>query len=551
MAYFSLLYQTIQQETQMKQEAEQQLFINGKRDHKRRFQIVGSKMVAITEPTMEARKLPCYFIDLGIDQIVSKILLGDTNDESAGLFTELIKEKSLIRYRQNIFKDLDNPLIKEMIVKFQISIIQIIKLKEYSIQANHPIQKSKYLLDAMEMYQENILDLINGLEGQTLSEGLSHMHQVLKDICLRTDFTQFRSQVKKIKQKIDDIHYSLIVQSDRIKVCFETNDYDYSDSLRKLFGRCDKPLIPVSSHNSDSNLNRLSFFQNITMNDLELKILNVVDKRYPSLFKECMALTSDFNEFPEVAVMRIYKEMKFYLSCQDYVNSYKDKGFHFTFPEIDEEHLLELEGLYDVNLALTMEVITNDFMLQDGENGAWITGANQGGKTTFVRSIGQTIYFALIGLPVPACHARIPLFHSILTHFSSEEDAIKSNGKLKEELLHLKELLDSAPRGKNLMLLNELFSSATSSDAYEMSQLLVKQLIASNFTVLLVTHIPMLASKDDGMVSIGTQMNKSQTHDRTYKLVRKDAEATAYAEDIANKYGLSFENIKERLGHDC
>lgn len=544
MAYFSLLYRTKQQEDRMKSGAGQQLFIRERKATERRFQLVGNKMVAVTEEETdsEAKKLPCYFTDLGIDQIVSKILQGDTKEEAAVLFTELIKDSSLITYRQDIFRDLDHPQIKEIITDFQSSMLEVIRLKDYATQSKHPVQKSKYLLDAMELYQDSLIELTQGLAGYPLSEGLSRMQLLVNHICQDTAFIQTKKQAEQLKQSIEAIHYSLTIQSGRIKISIHKKEGDYREELHQLFQR--------NASDTASALNQISFFRQIGMNDLELAIFNILEKRYHPLFQESMKFTAGLREFPDPEVVRIHKELRFYLACHDYIGRFREKGLSFTYPEINEDHTLELAGLYDINLALKSEVISNDFALQEREHGAWITGANQGGKTTFVRSVGQSIYLALIGLPVPASYARIPLYDNILTHFSTEEDAIKSNGKLKEELLHLKELIGSALGGKYLFLLNELFSSATSSDAFEMSRLLVQQLIQSQHTVLCVTHIPRLAKEVDGMVSIGTQMNPSHTHERTYRLVRKEAELTAYADDIARKYELTFDGIKERLGHE-
>jgi len=51
---------------------------------------------------------------------------------------------------------------------------------------------------------------------------------------------------------------------------------------------------------------------------------------------------------------------------------------------------LRAQGLYDVCLSLSMKasVVPNDFDA-DGKMLVMITGANRGGKSTFLRSVGQ------------------------------------------------------------------------------------------------------------------------------------------------------------------
>lgn len=539
MTYFSLLYQNSQQENQMKEEAKQQLFTLESKESERRFEFTGTRMVEITEKPHNIRKVPCYFDDLNINQIIDKILHGDKSDENLPVFYELIKEKSLVVYRQDIFKDLNNTKIYESILNFKNSMVQAIKFEEAASFANHPIQQSKYLNDAMNSYFDSIHNLITSLDNLSLSEAFHQMYQVLKNICEANEFSLLHSQIKKIEQQIEDIYYSLTIFSDRVIISFDKKSNDFSRNLRNLFAKqCNSEIA--------SSKNMISFFNQVTMNDLELKILEIINQQYHAVFEECILFTTKQKEFMNTTVLRIYKEINFYLSCSDYITSLKQKKYNFSYPEISNNRCIEIRGLYDVSLALKSEssssVVTNDFLLNQQDSGTWITGANQGGKTTFARSIGQIAYLTAIGLPVPAVYAKLPLFHGIFTHFSIAENATKSNGKLKEELLHLKELLEYAKHDHNLIILNELFSSSTSMDAYDLSLLLTESLIKADFTVVCVTHIPRLAASDNGMISMATTLDDCPDQ-RTYQIIQKEAELTAHANDIAKKYQLSYDSI--------
>jgi DNA mismatch repair ATPase MutS len=202
--------------------------------------------------------------------------------------------------------------------------------------------------------------------------------------------------------------------------------------------------------------------------------------------------------------------------------------------------------VYDLALAIGADqVVSNDFVLSQEENSAIITGPNQGGKTTFARSLGQVAVLAALGLPVPCSCAKLPLYSAIFSQFTQAEDAAADNGKLKEELLRLRPILKGA-RENSLVILNELFSSATAQDALDMADLTVRELMDSGAHVVFVTHIDGLHNLK--AVSMVAQVQK-ENGQRLYKIIRAEADGRAYAGEIARKHNLAYGQIKERIAH--
>jgi hypothetical protein len=66
-----------------------------------------------------------------------------------------------------------------------------------------------------------------------------------------------------------------------------------------------------------------------------------------------------------------------------------------------------------------------------------VTGANQGGKTTFLRSVGSAQLMMQCGMFVPARYFHGAVATGLFTHFTREEDAAMRRGKLDEELSRL------------------------------------------------------------------------------------------------------------------
>lgn len=540
--YNSLLYQNKEQKQRIIDRSATQLFSCDNKDKEVRYHYIGNKLFKTNPKFISTQQIPSYFNDLNLNIVLDRILLDETDNELYQLFYQLSPDKSLIEYRQNISKDFETYEIYHLFLEFHNSIKQVFRLSEYLTQANHPVQKNKYQLDVIVLYYNCICRLRDGLKEFARCDGLLKMAEALNEFSHNTEFVENSQNAIRIKESIEDIYYTLLISKNKIEIVFQKHFRNFNRELQEAF------------HQTDFNAKSDNIFTQSYLSALERKIVDIIEKRYHSLFEECAAFTSKHIDFIDPFIMNLYKETKYYLSCINYINILKSKGFNLTYPEITNDHRIEVIGLYDVSLAFKSnrdsDVTVNDFLLDHGEAGAWITGANQGGKTTFARSIGQIMYFSLIGFPVPASYARLPMFSGIFTHFSTEENSFTSNGKLKEELYHIKDIFHSDNLNNSFIILNELFSSATSLDAYDMGIDLINRFIKTESVVICVTHIPQLAMDCTNMISLGTEIINNQLHERTYRIVRKTPEVTAYANDIAQKYNLSYDMIKERLNNE-
>ncbi|MBN9743279.1 DNA mismatch repair protein [Amycolatopsis sp. A1MSW2902] len=234
------------------------------------------------------------------------------------------------------------------------------------------------------------------------------------------------------------------------------------------------------------------------------------------------------------AVLR--KELAFYLGCLALHELLERKGQPTCFPDPAPagRPALTAEGLYDVGLALSQETRTvgND-LAADGSSLVLVTGANQGGKSTFLRSVGLAQLMLQCGMFVGAEAFRADLRRRVFTHFKREEDATMSSGKLDEELARMSEIADLIAPG-DLLLCNESFASTNEREGSEIGRQVLRALTGSGVKAVFVTHLYDLAhSLYEQGLDTRTFLRAERQPDgsRTFRLSPGEPLPTSYGED--------------------
>ena len=258
-------------------------------------------------------------------------------------------------------------------------------------------------------------------------------------------------------------------------------------------------------------------------------------------------------------LLKMLPEIEFVSRATDLIKQlYSKDGCTVCMPKLAPigEKVFCAAGLYNPRVALAIDekIVTNDFTFDDEARIFVLTGPNRGGKSVITVALGASQALMQLGLPVPAKTAIISPVDGIFTHFPEGADDTIDKGRLGEECARLREIFDSVT-SDSMILLDE---SLSSTGAYEASYIASE--ILTGFAVMQTrgifsTHLHELAaaiseinekSAACGGVKIDTLVAGIEEGARSFKIHRMNPDGKSYAKDIADKYGLSFENIMAR-----
>lgn len=230
-------------------------------------------------------------------------------------------------------------------------------------------------------------------------------------------------------------------------------------------------------------------------------------------------------------------ELGFYIGCLNLRDALLEKGgpFCLPLPLPEDQAGFVAKGLYDVCLCLTSQqpVIGND-LSAEGKALMVVTGANRGGKSTFLRSAGLAQLMMQCGMFVSAESFQASLCRGVFTHFKREEDASMRSGKLDEELSRMSRIVDGVTP-YSLVLFNESFASTNEREGSEIARQIVRALLEMHIRVIYVTHMFdlahgfYLARRDDALFLRAERLADGK---RTFRLAPGEPLPTSFGEDL-------------------
>lgn len=503
------------------------------------------------EMQSEEPGMPDYFLDLNLNQIVRELQDKAKEYNIRAMYYRFPKDYETVCYRQEIYREIRGKKLEGMFLAFAKKMREVRRYMELHGEIEYRYRYETYFYNAVNCFVNGVEELKQQLQQvQPASKGLVGLLGYLEELCAGETWKECKAASEQLAKLLSELRYGLRIEGNKLTVRSVQEEKYYFDCLKELFPESVSERVTEEGLLQDY-LIPSPFAGNKDLGFLEMEIVRMYRRQHPEVFRKLEDFYETYREFIEEDVYRIEEELHYYLAYSLFQTDMEGRGCDFCIPEVKKGHTYLAHKVYDLALARKnrfedKEVVSNSVQYREGERFFVVTGPNLGGKTTFARSLGQLVFFAMMGLAAPAESAVVPYFTSLLTHFSVEESLESGRGKLKEELIRLAPMMEDE-RENCFVVLNELFTTAATYDAFVMGQRVLQHFIEKECLGVYVTHIAELTKAGEQVASLVALADEHDHRKRTFQIVRKDAEGVGYAGDIVERHRLGYEELCNRL----
>ena len=498
------------------------------------------------------------------------------NPENAEVLTEdlnlkkiipIMSREPMIKMTPEIFlnavtSDVENILYRQCILRDFLKRRDIVSELEEIIMALDEMQKLHKILKPeikvpklmlrlrkLELYlsiMEKLERIFNVENPMEVSEEFTAIGDEIKKINKKTGLSDLYEDIKEIKTisskfKSIDIGINIDYQYEaREAIIININNFKYEKSnlIEKI--RCGdndkKNKISIAAEIDVRNAGQKLSFQYELYKEIEVllgKELNEIEN-----------IQSKYSNLVTSGILTYRDEICLYygtLRLYGFMGSHKYKS---CFPKISPKNI-NIEGIYSLVMAYEsisaddenkFQVVENDLNMSNSEKTILITGANDGGKTVMLESLGAVQLLFQNGLIIPASYAELPVYNKIYSHFPKDEDLSIGAGRLGEEAGRVSGILKEA-KDSVLVLFNEPYITTSPTEGLDILVLSIKRFLEKGATVFLVTHYLDFLSEINETEKIASYVMEIADGLRTYKAIRQAPMSESHALDVAKEHG--------------
>ena len=466
--------------------------------------------------------------DLELQTLFNAMALGDkfVFEVAKQAVLSSVNDLDTIRYRQHILQDcLNNPSIVRDIYAIAVESIESERRNFWGLLSRYPASVLHRSIDVLQMFVSMLKKLRHIADEHAdvfESEGFTAFFAMLKTELGDDYFASVQQHLKTLKFRDGVLMSAELGQGNQGSNYILRKPHDKKQGwIERIFAEKPPAYRFTIDDRDESGARALS--------DLKDRGINLVAN----------ALAQSTDHILSFFTM-LRTEMAFYIGCLNVQEqlAQKEEPLSFPLPAAPGERRHAFYGLYDVCLALTMEqsIVGND-VHADGKDFVLITGANQGGKSTFLRSIGLAQLMMQCGMFVPAESFCANVCESLFTHYKRKEDARMKSGKLDEELSRMSGIVD-AITSNSMVLFNESFAATNEREGSEIARQIICALVEKGIKVFFVTHLYEFAHGfyDKNMENtMFLRAERQADGRRTFKLLEGEPLQTSYGEDVYHK----------------
>lgn len=526
---------------------------------------------------MLSDKYPCTYIDdLMTDRVASMICRRNPASVQK-LFREMCTDTEVMNYRLDALEDImHNPKLSPAL---HTATDRLLETEKKNSGGNGSPDSFTALGDRIEMLDsyiscmESLNTLSEELGDSIKSSAFKSFFSIIKERCECGEFIQMKRDISELKEA-----FSQKIRSVTVAINFNAEMRPISAGIVNF---SDKPAGEKQNVFDRLFYKTSAYSDTVVSGKLRSGVpnedgyLNEADK---ALFEALEKLTSSYMRRLESA-LRAYDRLSFQkismLSDQldifdgmtAIASSCEARGIKMCRPEFsDTPRTARLTDLFDPcfyfkaaaadSEAKGDDLVVTNSLEMDGSGRFFIlTGANNGGKTTFLRGAGLCFLMAQTGFYVPAAACVISPCDFIFTHFPKEEETGINASRFTTEIKDLKIISDLVSEN-SLLLMNESIQSTTPKECAEIAGEITRIFCIIGVRGIYATHITELALMCDDItadpdcrsvpVSIVATVDE-ESGKRLYKIKRGQPLKQSYAMDIFNSFGINSENIRKRV----
>jgi hypothetical protein len=496
----------------------------------------GPPSAAVSEPT--------FFGDLNLDQFVREVTRGYDEYRLEPFFRTELKRESAIAYRQQVMRDLDGAAVQQSIHAFALDMRKMRASLEQADKLYYARQKQWWFHEAASRYSQAVRTFCSELrDALPASRGLTEFVVWLGRYVQSEAFAKLDRDLQAVKVALASVRYCIRIDGNAVTVLDYDGEPDYSAYVLDIFDRFKQGEV------KDRSVGQKDYPE---MNHVEAQILDFVAELQPGPFALLADFRSNHAEYLDPVVAAFDREIEFYLAYRNYMQPCLDAGLAFSYPLVSSQtKAIRCTKTFDLVLAHKLcadkaDVVCNDMGLNGPERIFVVSGPNNGGKTTFARTFGQLHFLGRLGCPVPGLDSRLFLYDQLFAHFEREENTQDLRGKLQDDLMRMHDILQRST-SSSIILMNEIFSSTTLADALFLCRRIIGEIMEREALCVCVTFIEELATLGPQTVSVVSEIDSVDPSIRTFRVKRQRADGRAYAISVAERYGLTYQRLKERL----